>query len=68
MIAKTTKVPLRKCIYNDKDNSTTNQEGLFVFISGKTEINFNLLGYHSLKTITFLKNRRHDLFMEAKAF
>jgi hypothetical protein len=27
-----------------------------------------LLGYHSLKTITFLKNRRHDLFMEAKAF
>ncbi|MGO4905983.1 hypothetical protein [Flavobacterium sp. W20_MBD1_R3] len=70
MIAdKTTKVPLENVsIYNDKDNSTTNQEGLFVFISGQNEINFNLLGYNSLKT-TFERIESHDtIFMEAKAF
>jgi hypothetical protein len=52
MIAdKITKLPLENVsIFNYKDNSTTNQEGLFVFVSGKNEINFNLLGYNSVKT------------------
>lgn len=70
MIAdKTTKLPLENVsIYNDKDNSTTNQEGLFVFVSGQNEINFNLLGYNSLKT-TFERIEKQDtIFMEAKAF
>ena len=70
MIAdKTTKLPLENVsIYNDKDNSTTNQEGLFVFVSGQNEINFNLLGYKSLKT-TFERTEKQDtIFMEAKAF
>lgn len=66
---KTTKIPLENVsIYNDKDNSTTNPEGLFVFISGKNEINFNLLGYNSIKT-TFEGIAKQDtIFMEAKAF
>jgi hypothetical protein len=70
MIAdKTTKLPLENVsIYNDKDNSTTNQEGLFVYISDQKEINFTLLGYNSLKT-TFEQIEQQDtIFMEAKAF
>lgn len=69
IVDKTTKLPLENVsIYNDKDNSTTNQEGLFVFISGKNEINFNLLGYNSIKT-TFEGTEKQDtIFMEAKAF
>lgn len=66
---KATKLPLENVsIYNDKDHSTTNQEGLFVFVSGQNEVNFNLLGYNSLKT-TFERIETQDtLFMEAKAF
>lgn len=66
---KTTKLPVENVgIYNDKDNSTTNQEGLFVFISGQKAINFDLLGYNSLKT-TFDEIEKLDtIFMEAKAF
>ena len=59
MIAdKTTKLPLENVsIYNDKDNSTTNQEGLFVFVSGQNEINFNLL--EITLRILFLTYRRY---------
>ena len=70
MIAdKKTKLPLENVsIYNDKDNSTTNQEGLFVFISDQKEINFTLLGYNSLKT-TFEEIEQQDtIFMDSKAF
>jgi hypothetical protein len=70
MIAdKRTKLPLENVsIYNDKDNSITNQEGLFVFISDRKDINFNLLGYNSLKT-TFEEIEQQDtIFMDAKAF
>lgn len=70
MIAdKTTKLPLENVsVYNDKDNSITNQEGLFVFVSGKNEINFNLLGYNSIKTTFEGIEKQDTLFMEAKAF
>jgi hypothetical protein len=66
---KITKLPLENVsIFNDKDNSTTNQEGLFVFVSSKNEINFNLLGYNSIKT-TFEEIEKQDtIYMEAKAF
>jgi hypothetical protein len=69
IVDKTTKLPLENVsIYNEKDNSTTNQEGLFVFVSGQNEINFNLLGFNSLKT-TFERIEKQDtIFMEAKAF
>ncbi|MFV8392700.1 hypothetical protein [Flavobacterium sp. LB2P6] len=66
---KTTKLPLENVsIYNDKDNSTTNQEGLFVFVSGVNEINFNLLGYNSSKTNFEGIEKQDTIFMEAKAF
>jgi len=66
---KTSKLPIENVsIYNDKDNSTTNQEGLFVFISGQNEINFNLLGYNSLKTTFEGIEKQDTIFMEAKAF
>jgi hypothetical protein len=70
MIAdKTTKLPLENVgIYNDKDNSTTNQEGLFVFLSSQNEINFNLLGYKSLKNTFEGIEKMDTIFMEAKAF
>ena len=70
MIAdKTTKLPLENVgIYNDKDNSTTNQEGTFVFFSDKNEINFNLLGYNSFKTTFEGIEKMDTIFMEAKAF
>lgn len=66
---KTTKLPLENVgIYNDKDNSTTNQEGLFVFFSDKNEINFNLLGYNSFKTTFEEIEKKDTIFMEAKIF
>lgn len=70
MIAdKTTKLPLENVgIYNDKDNSTTNQEGTFVFFSDKNEINFNLLGYNSFKTTFEEIEKKDTIFMEAKIF
>lgn len=70
MIAdKTTKLPLENVgIYNDKDNSTTNQEGLFMFLSSQNEINFNLLGYNSFKTTFEGIEKMDTIFMEAKAF
>ncbi|MGO4818494.1 hypothetical protein [Flavobacterium sp. W22_SRS_FP1] len=65
---KITKLPLENVnIFNDNDNSTTNQEGLFMFVSSKNEINFNLLGYNSIKT-TFKEIEKKDtIYMEAKA-
>jgi hypothetical protein len=66
---KTTKMALENVsIYNDKDNSTTNQEGLFVFISDQKQINFNLLGYNSMKTTFERIDKPDTIFMEAKAF
>ena len=66
---KTTKLPLENVgIYNDKDNSTTNQEGIFVFFSDKNEINFNLLGYNSFKTTFEEIEKKDTIFMEAKIF
>ena len=68
IIDKTTKSPLENVsIYNDKDNSTTNQEGLFVFVSSQNEINFNLLGYNFLKTTFEEIEKKDTIFMESKA-
>lgn len=69
IVDKTTKSPIENVsIYNDKDNSITNQEGLFVFVSSKNEINFNLLGYNSIKTSFELIEKQDTIFMESKAF
>ena len=64
---KMTKLPLENVsISNDKDNSTTNKEGLFMFVSSKNEINFNLLGYNPIKTTFEGIEKKDTLFMEAK--
>jgi hypothetical protein len=66
---KTTKMLLENVsVSNDNDNSTTNKEGLFVFVSGKNEINFNLLGYNSIKTTFDVIEKQDTIFMEAKTF
>lgn len=69
IVDKSNKEPLEFVnVYNDKDNSVSNADGLFVFVSDKTEINFNLLGYISIKT-TFDEIKKQDtIFMQAKTF
>jgi hypothetical protein len=64
---KTTKLPLENVsIYNDSDNSATNREGVFLFVSNKNEIKFNLLGYNSMKTTFERLEKKDTIFMEAK--
>jgi hypothetical protein len=68
IVDKETKLPLENVtIFNNSDNSTTNTEGKFVFVSDKNEINLNLLGYNEIKT-TFdkLKTAKDTIFMELK--
>lgn len=69
IVDQTTKLPLENVIiYNDKDNSTTNEEGLFVFISDINVINFNLLGYKSLQTSFEALEKQDTIFMKPNAF
>lgn len=66
---KNTKIPLENVIvFNESDNSVTNSEGKFVFVSQENTVNLSLLGYYTIKT-TFdrLKNDKDTLFMESKA-
>lgn len=69
IIDKTTKLPIENVsIFNNKDNSSSNSDGLFVFVSNKDEINFNLLGYNPIKTTFEEIEKKDTLFMEAKSF
>ncbi|MSP85267.1 MAG: hypothetical protein EXR18_05530 [Flavobacteriaceae bacterium] len=66
---RTTKLPLENVrIFNEIDNSITNQEGAFVFFSNKKEINFDLLGYNSLKSTFEEIEKKDTIFMEVKVF
>ncbi|MBA0884768.1 carboxypeptidase-like regulatory domain-containing protein [Flavobacterium undicola] len=68
VVDATTKLPLENVlVFNETDNSTTNADGKFVFVSQKNEINLNLLGYEEVKT-TFdeLKNANDTIFMQIK--
>lgn len=69
IVDKSTKLPLGNVnIFNDSDNSATNEDGLFSFVSNNNEINFNLLGYVPIKT-TFEEIKKQDtIFMESKVF
>ena len=68
VVSKTTKKPLENVIvYNENDNSTTNQEGKFLFVSNKKEINFRLLGYNTIKTTFEVIDKKDTIFMETKA-
>lgn len=65
---KATKLSLENVnIYNGKDSSITNEDGLFVFVSDKNEINFSLLGYNDLKTTFNDLKTKDTVFMEVKA-
>ena len=69
VVDKNTKIPLENVlVFNETDNSITNADGKFIFVSQKNEINLNLLGYERLKT-TFeeLKNTNDTIFMQLKA-
>lgn len=70
VVDKNTRLPLENVlIFNKNDNSTTNADGKFVFVSQNSELNLNLLGYNAIKT-TFneLNNSKDTIFMENKAF
>jgi hypothetical protein len=69
IVDKSSKLPLGNVsIFNESDNSATNEDGLFSFVSDKNEINFNLLGYIPIKT-TFEGIKKQDtIFMEEKMF
>lgn len=63
-----TKLPLKSVtVFNDKDNSITNEEGVFVFVSSKNEINFSAIGYNDIKTTFDLLISKDTVFMERKA-
>ena len=69
VVDKNNKIPLENVtVFNESDNSITNAEGKFVFVSQKNEINLSLFGYNTIKT-TFdkLKNDKDTIFMEMKA-
>lgn len=64
---KLTKLPLEKVnVYNQKDNSLTNEEGVFAFISDQDEVNFSLIGYENLKLSFAEINKRDTIFLQSK--
>lgn len=68
VVDKSTKLPLENVIvYNDKDNSITNSDGAFIFVSTKNQINFNLLGYNEIATTLDALVIRDTIFMDSKA-
>ena len=68
VVDKSTKLPLENVIiFNERDNSITNSEGAFVFVSTKNQINFNLLGYYEIATTFDALANRDTIFMDSKA-
>lgn len=68
VVDKSTKLPLENVvIFNERDNSITNKEGAFVFVSTKNQINFNLLGYNEIATSFDALANRDTIFMDSKA-
>lgn len=64
---KTSKTPLDKVnVYNEKDNSLTNREGVFSFISDNENINFSLIGYEDLKTSLHQIKNQDTIFLQSK--
>lgn len=67
VVDKLTKLPLEKVnIYNQKDNSITNEEGVFSFISDQDELNFSLIGYENLKLSFVEINKQDTIFLQSK--
>ncbi len=64
---KSSKIPLDKVsVYNEKDNSLTNEEGVFSFISDRDDINFSLIGYEDLKTSLQQIKNQDTIFLQSK--
>jgi hypothetical protein len=64
---KATKLPLDKVnIYNEKDNSITNEEGVFSFISDIHELNFSLIGYENRKMSFDEVQKLDTIFLQSK--
>ena len=67
VVDKLTKLPLEKVnVYNLKDNSITNEEGYFSFITDYNELNFSLIGYENLKLSFEEVNKRDTIFLQSK--
>ena len=67
VVDKLTKLPLEKVnVYNQKDNSITNEEGYFSFITDYNELNFSLIGYENLKLSFEEVNKRDTIFLQSK--
>ncbi len=67
VVDKVTKLPLEKVnVYNLKDNSITNEEGYFSFITDYNELNFSLIGYENLKLSFEEVNKRDTIFLQSK--
>jgi CarboxypepD_reg-like domain len=68
IIDKASKQPLAYVnVYNDKDNSVSNADGVFVFVSSKNEINFSFIGYNTLTTTFEAVAKQDTIFMDAKS-
>lgn len=62
-----TKLPLDKVnVYNEKDNSITNQEGAFSFISDSKELNFSLIGYENVRLNSDEIKNQDTIFLQSK--
>ncbi len=67
VVDKLTKLPLENVsVYNQKDNSMTNADGAFSFISDQDELNFSLIGYENLKLSFAEINKQDTIFLESK--
>ena len=68
VVDKITRHPLQAVnIYNESNSSLSNDEGRFVFVSDKNEINLNLMGYNPIKTTFNGLQNQDSIFMEIKA-
>lgn len=67
IVDEITKKPLENVsVFNDNDNSLSNTDGVFSFISETNAINFSLLGYNPIST-TFEEIKKKDtIFMKSK--
>ncbi|KAF2511886.1 carboxypeptidase-like regulatory domain-containing protein [Flavobacterium foetidum] len=67
VVDKSSKRPLENVsVYNETDNSLTNQEGVFSFISNREDVCFSLLGYEELKTSLQQLKNLDTIFLQPK--
>lgn len=68
ILDKYNKMPLENVIiFNDKDNSISNEDGYFDFITGINDIHFSKLSYKDIDTSFGEIKSKDTIFMESKA-